>query len=84
MTDPTREAFDLAVDLMRDVYMSPSQRKAYERILQAALSARAQGGVTEGMVAKAIDAYAVASGIEPHESDMRAALQAALTQTEAE
>lgn len=40
---PEREAFDLAVDLMRDVYMLPSQREAYERILQAALSARAQG-----------------------------------------
>ena len=43
MTDPTREAFDSDVDLMRDVYMLPSQRGAYERILQAALSARAQG-----------------------------------------
>lgn len=42
MTDPTREAFDSDVDLMRDVYMSPSKREAYERILQAALSARAQ------------------------------------------
>ena len=45
MTDPTREAFDSDVDLMRDVYMLPSQRGACERILQAALSARAQQAV---------------------------------------
>ena len=30
-------------DVVRGVYMLPSQREAYERILQAALSARAQG-----------------------------------------
>ena len=50
MTDPTREAFDSDVDLMRDVYMLPSQREAYERILQAALSARAQWEAVAYMV----------------------------------
>ena len=45
MTDPTREAFDSDVDLMRYVYMLPSQREAYERILQAALSAPKQQAV---------------------------------------
>ena len=43
MTDPTRDSLDADIDLMRDVYMLPSQRESYDRIIQAALSARAQG-----------------------------------------